>query len=135
AFGTGVEGAIELFGEYSEGLLDLDGFSHIIVIFHFHRAGPCRLRRASIWEERERGVFAIRAPSRPNPIGLSVVRLLEVQGTRLRIADLDMLDGTPVLDIKPYVPRIDDRRDATCGWLEDVWRQRDRGLAGGGVMG
>ena len=113
----GVEGRVEVFPEYAAGLLDLEGFSHVILVYHFHRSGPARLSVRPYMDDRTHGVFATRAPARPNPIGLSVVRLLKVEGNVLHVADVDIVDGTPLLDIKPYVPGFDSPRDARIGWL------------------
>ncbi len=116
----GVEGAIELAPELVEGLRDLDGFSHLIVIYHFHRAGACRLTVTPFLDARPHGVFATRAPKRPNPIGLSIVRLRRIEKNLLHIEDVDILDGTPVLDIKPYVPAFDRPDGVRSGWLEQA---------------
>jgi tRNA-Thr(GGU) m(6)t(6)A37 methyltransferase TsaA len=104
--------------EYSEGLRDLEGFSHIILLCHLHRAGPYQLLVVPFLDDEPRGLFSTRAPSRPNPIGLSVVRLLSVNDNTLEIADVDLLDGTPVLDIKPYIGEFDYRTDVRFGWLQ-----------------
>jgi len=114
----GARGTVEVDEEYAEGLRDLDGFSHIILLCHLHRSRPYRLRVVPFLDNQERGLFATRAPSRPNPIGLSVVRLLAIDGRRLSVADVDLLDGTPVLDIKPYVGEFDQREQVRVGWLE-----------------
>ncbi len=117
----GVEGRVEVFPEYEEGLKDLDGFSHIILIYHFHESRGYRLKVKPFLDDEVRGVFATRAPKRPNPIGLSVVRLLEIEGNTLRVADIDVLDMTPLLDIKPFVPPFDVRcglEEVKIGWLE-----------------
>jgi len=119
-------GTVEVFDKYVEGLSDLDGFSHIILLYHFHRSGPYRLRVTPFLDTRLRGLFATRAPSRPNPIGLSVVELLGIDENTLSIRGLDILDGTPVLDIKPYVGEFDDRIGTRKGWLESVERQTDQ---------
>jgi tRNA-Thr(GGU) m(6)t(6)A37 methyltransferase TsaA len=116
----GVEGTVEIEEEYAEGLSDLDGFSHIILICHCHKASGYKLKVVPYLDTQLRGLFATRSPSRPNPIGLSVVRLLEVDGRRLRIEGVDLLDGTPVLDIKPYVRDFDDETGVCCGWLDEV---------------
>ena len=116
----GVEGTVEINEEYAGGLSDLDGFSHIILICHLHKASTFKLRVVPYLDTEPRGLFATRAPSRPNPIGLSVVRLLEVEGRRLRIEGVDLLDGTPVLDIKPYIRDFDEETDIRCGWIDDV---------------
>jgi tRNA-Thr(GGU) m(6)t(6)A37 methyltransferase TsaA len=113
-----VRGTVEIFPEYAGGLSDLDGFSHVILIYAFHRSGSYDLKIIPFLDTTARGVFATRAPKRPNPIGLSVVRLIGVQDRTLIIEDVDILDGTPLLDIKPYVPQFDAYPDASCGWLE-----------------
>ncbi|MGM0414365.1 MAG: tRNA (N6-threonylcarbamoyladenosine(37)-N6)-methyltransferase TrmO [Bacillota bacterium] len=115
----GIEGRVELLPEYQEGLKDLDGFSHLILLYHCHLAGECSLRNTPFMEDKEHGIFAIRAPSRPNSIGLSVVRLEKIEGNILYIKDVDIVDGTPLLDIKPYVPQFDSRENVRIGWLED----------------
>jgi len=118
-------GTVEVFDEYLDGLDDLGGFSHIILLYHFHRSGPYRLRVTPFLDTRLRGLFATRAPSRPNPIGLSVVELVGIDGKMLTIRGLDILDDTPVLDIKPYVGEFDDRDGARTGWLESAGGQTD----------
>jgi tRNA-Thr(GGU) m(6)t(6)A37 methyltransferase TsaA len=120
---TGVQGTVELFPKFSPGLRDLDGFSHIILIYHFHRSSGYSLLVIPFLDSVERGVFATRAPRRPNSIGLSVVRLVRVEGDTLHVEDIDILDGTPLLDIKPYVPEFDRNLGDRVGWLEHV---RDR---------
>ncbi len=111
-------GEVEIDPCYQEGLKDLDGFTHLVLIYHFHKSRPYRLTLTPFLDTACRGVFSTRAPSRPNPIGLSIVELLGVEGNRLRVAKLDILDGTPLLDIKPYVPEFDSRPDAIGGWFE-----------------
>lgn len=118
-----VEGIVEVFPEYQAGLQDVDGFSHIILLYHFHLATPGPLQRKPFMDTTERGVFAMRGPSRPNPLGLSIVRLQKVEGIRLHIQDVDILDGTPLLDIKPYVPAFDTRPATRIGWLEQRIQQ------------
>ena len=120
AFAPEVEGTIEIFEEFSEGLADLDGFSHIWLLYQFHRSSGYRLRVVPFMDDSERGLFATRAPRRPNPIGLSLLRLLKVEGCVLHVAELDILDGAPVLDIKPYSPVFDARPDARSGWIDDI---------------
>ena len=112
------EGTVELFPEYTEGLKDLDGFSHIILIYHFHLSKKASLKVKPYMDEELHGVFAMRAPSRPNPVGLSVVRLAGMEKNILHIRDVDIVDGTPLLDIKPYVPEFDIRKVEQTGWLE-----------------
>jgi len=117
---TGIEGTVEVFPEFVPGLADLDGFSHVILIYHFHRSTDFDLQVTPYLDTRLRGVFATRAPKRPNPIGLSVVRLLEVSGNTLHIEGVDILDGSPLLDIKPYVPDFNAPGQVSTGWLVDV---------------
>lgn len=112
-----VRGSIELDPTHVDGLKDLDGFSHIILVYHFHRTDGYSLHVQPYMDNMKRGVFATRIPGRPNPIGISVVRLDGVEGATLHIRDVDMLDGTPLLDIKPYVPEFDSVPDAEIGWL------------------
>ena len=114
----GAPGIVEVFPEYAEGLKDLEGFSHIILIYHFHLVRGYKLRVKPYMDNELRGIFATRAPSRPNPIGLSVVRLVKVKGNILHVEDIDIVDGTPLLDIKPYVPQFDVREVERIGWLE-----------------
>lgn len=116
--GRGIKGTIEIFPQYAEGLADLDGFSHIYLIFHLNRSEGFNLRVVPYLDDTERGVFATRAPRRPNAIGLSIVRLDRIEGTTLHIEDIDILDGTPLLDIKPFVHRFDEPDDIRIGWLE-----------------
>ena len=118
AFGGDVRGEVEVFDEYAEALDDLEGFERIWLIFWLHRARPHRLRVVPYRDTEERGLFATRAPSRPNPIGLSVVRLVGREGNRLLVEGLDILDGTPLLDIKPYVPKIDAHSGSKAGWFD-----------------
>jgi tRNA-Thr(GGU) m(6)t(6)A37 methyltransferase TsaA len=114
----GIDGRAEILPEYVEGLQDVDGFSHIILIYHFHLSGAPPLRVKPFMDSEAHGVFAIRAPSRPNPIGISVVRLVRIDDNILHIQDIDIIDGTPLLDIKPYVPKFDIREVEKIGWLE-----------------
>jgi tRNA-Thr(GGU) m(6)t(6)A37 methyltransferase TsaA len=120
------EGFIEILPEFVEGLLDIEGFSHLFVVWVFDRAEGFELTGAPPTDDRPHGVFATRSPRRPNPPGLTVVRLLGREDGRLRVAGLDMLDGTPVLDIKPYlssVPEAELRR----GWLAEAEARRRTG--------
>jgi len=115
--GRHIEGTVEVFPEYIDGLKDLEGFSHIILIYHFHLSGEHNLHIKPFMDDEVRGVFATRAPSRPNPIGISVVRLKGIDGGTLHIEDIDVIDGTPLLDIKPYVPEFDEGEEIRIGWL------------------
>ena len=119
-------GTIEIFEPFAAGLEDIDGFERIWVVAWFHRAGPERLRVTPYLDVRERGLFATRAPARPNPIGISAVRLLRREGRVLHVADLDLLDGTPVLDLKPYAPAFDVFVASREGWLEGLRRKHGR---------
>jgi tRNA-Thr(GGU) m(6)t(6)A37 methyltransferase TsaA len=113
-----VEGVIEVFPQYAEGLRDIEGYSHLILIYHFHLCNEPSLIVRPYLDDGTHGVFATRAPARPNPIGISVVRLVRVDGTRLHVEGVDILDGTPVLDIKPYLPQFDAIDTERIGWLE-----------------
>lgn len=119
-------GTVEVFPEYAEGLKDTEGFSHIVLLYYFHKSEGYALLAKPFLEDVERGVFAIRAPRRPNPIGLTVVCLTKREGSTLHISGVDMLDGTPLLDIKPYVPEFDHIEDIKRGWLENYARNPHR---------
>ena len=113
-------GTVELFPEYTAGLKDLEGFSHIILIYHFHRAGePSLITHPFMDYKTERGIFATRHYNRPNPIGLSIVRLAGIKDNILEIDGIDVLDGTPLLDIKPYVSLFDRPENVRCGWFDE----------------
>lgn len=115
----GIKGTIEVNPSCVEGLKDLEGFSHIFVIYHFHRSKGYSLTVKPFMDDHLRGVFATRAPKRPNPIGISVVRLKKIKGNILHIEDVDIVDGTPLLDIKPYVPKFDVHKVEKIGWLSE----------------
>jgi len=119
-YAQGIAGRAEILPEFADALLDLEGFSHIILLYHFHCAKVVRLRVQPFLEDVEHGVFATRAPCRPNPIGTSLVRLVRREGAVLHLEDVDVLDGTPLLDIKPYVTRFDVREGVRCGWQDAV---------------
>ena len=112
-----VSARIEVFDEFAEGLKDLDGFSHIVVVFHLHLVTTPSLVAHPPWDGKEHGVFATRSPYRPNPIGISIVRLDRVDHNILHISGVDMIDGTPVLDIKPYIPELNPTGEVRGGWL------------------
>jgi len=114
----GTSGTVEIFPEYAEGLKDIEGFSHIILLYHFHLSKGSTLLAKPFMDNEMHGIFAIRGTSRPNPIGISVVRLVKVEGNMLHIQDVDIVDGTPLLDIKPYIPEFDIREVERIGWLE-----------------
>lgn len=113
-----VQGELEIFREYESGLKDIEGFSHLIVIFAFHRSEGFRLHTKPLLDDTLRGVFSTRSPHRPNPVGMTVVTVREKKGNILKVSGVDMIEGTPVLDIKPYTPR-DQKTAIKLGWLED----------------
>ena len=113
-----VKGTVEVLEDFAEGLQDLDGFSHIILLYVFHKSQGFKLRVYPFMDTVLRGVFATRAPRRPCPIGISVVRLEKVAGRVLHIDGVDILDGTPLIDIKPYVPDFDSQGEVRTGWLD-----------------
>ena len=115
---VGVKGRVEVFEEYRAGLKDLDGFSHIILIYIFHRSQGFKLEVVPFMDTQSRGLFATRAPKRPNPIGLSTVQLDRIENGNLHVQNVDILDATPLLDIKPYVPDFDSHAQIRTGWLE-----------------
>jgi len=120
AYAQGCKGRVEVFPEYADGLRDLDGFSHLYLLYHFHQAPPAKLLVKPFLQDVERGVFATRAPCRPNGIGLSIVELLRREGTVLYVDHVDILDGTPLLDIKPYTAKFDRFDTTRNGWQDDV---------------
>ena len=117
-FKDNVEGVVELYKPYVAGLKDLDGFSHAILIYYFHRSDREELTGKPYLENEFHGIFAIRSPHRPNHLGLSIVNIKEIDGNILRFTEVDMLDGTPLLDIKPYSKYFDHRENVVCGWLD-----------------
>jgi tRNA-Thr(GGU) m(6)t(6)A37 methyltransferase TsaA len=115
-----IRGTIRIYPEYVEGLKDLDGFSHIILLYHFHLNRDSKLMVIPFMDSRPHGVFSTRAPSRPNPVGLSVVMLRKIEGNILEIENVDIVDQTPLLDIKPYVPEFDHYPADRIGWLKEA---------------
>jgi tRNA-Thr(GGU) m(6)t(6)A37 methyltransferase TsaA len=109
---------IEIFGEYGEGLKDIGGFSHLILLYWLHWATNFSLSVKTPWDSKPHGLFATRSPNRPNPIGFSVVELIEINGNRLKVKGLDALEGTPLLDMKPYLPEIDTKSNVRTGWVK-----------------
>jgi tRNA-Thr(GGU) m(6)t(6)A37 methyltransferase TsaA len=130
---TGSEGTVEVFPQFAAGLKDLDGFERIWLLYWFDRAAEPQLLVTPYLDDERRGLFATRAPCRPNPIGFSAVRLLRIEGNILKIADLDILDGTPLLDIKPYVPSFDVFAVQRIGWCGSS--KKDRQVADGRFEG
>jgi tRNA-Thr(GGU) m(6)t(6)A37 methyltransferase TsaA len=116
---NGAQGVVELFPEFTPGLRDLGDFERLWLIYVLHRASAAQVITRPYLDTQERGVFATRSPARPNHIGLSAVRLLGVEENRLLVSDVDMLDGTPLLDIKPYVPAFDCFNVTRTGWYAD----------------
>jgi len=114
----GVKGWIEIAAPYRQGLKDLESFSHIILLYHFHLSKDYHLEVIPFLDTVPRGLFATRAPRRPNPLGLSIVKLTGIKGGVLHIEDVDIVTGTPLLDIKPYVPSFDIVTEATGGWTQ-----------------
>ena len=129
-FKKAAKGTVEIFPEYAEGLKDITEFSHIILIYHFHLSNGFSLITTPFLEDVEHGIFSIRHFNRPNPIGLSVVKLDKVAGNVLDISEVDILDGTPLLDIKPLVPLFDNRPNAKGGWTERPDIDLNRGKPG-----
>lgn len=117
SFTSDVEGSIEVMPGYEQGLDGIEGFSHLFVVFYMHKNKKAKLRTVPLLEEEERGIFGTRSPSRPNHIGVSTVRLLSKEGRTLNVKGLDVFDGTPVLDIKPYVPKVDLVQGVDNEWL------------------
>lgn len=120
------KGTIEIFPEFTDGLKDLEGFSHIQLLFHFHLSKKFKLKVKPYMDDQFHGVFATRAPSRPNLIGLSIVELIKIDGNILYIKNLDMIEGTPLLDIKPYVSKFDDVEVKKIGWLKNRIHKLDK---------
>ena len=122
------EGEVIINEALVEGLRDLDGFSHIYLIYHLHKVTETKMIVIPFMDTLERGIFATRSPSRPSRLGMSIVRLLEVNGNCLKIRGADMLDGTPLIDIKPYIQAFDCPDNPSCGWMsgsrEDVRNKR-----------
>lgn len=119
SFTPDCRGTVEIFPEYEEGLKDIELFSHIFLLYAFDRAGEVKLVRPTFLDDSAHGVFACRHPCRPNPIGLTVVQLLRRDKNILEVGGIDVLDKTPLFDIKPYVPRFDCHPEATEGWISD----------------
>lgn len=124
-------GTVEVFPEFVEGLNDLEGFSHLLLIYHFHRSRSFSLTVTPYLDTVPRGLFATRAPNRPNPIGISLVQLIRIEGPHLHVEQLDVIDGTPLLDIKPHVPDFDCAPGARIGWLEKATADLRKKVADG----
>ncbi len=113
-------GTLEIDQKFVEGLKDLEGFSHIYLIYHFHKSSSYKLKVTPFLDDEERGVFSTRAPQRPNAVGISVVKLVKISGNIIEIENADIIDKTPLLDIKPYIPEFDVFKKAQSGWLKNL---------------
>ncbi|MFC2135529.1 tRNA (N6-threonylcarbamoyladenosine(37)-N6)-methyltransferase TrmO [Bacteroidota bacterium] len=120
SYADGIQGKVVLDKEYVEGLSDLDGFSHIILIYHFHASQGYSLKVIPFLDNSPRGLFSTRAPKRPNGIGLSVVKLIDINENILEIENIDVINGTPLLDIKPWVSRFNNIKNERNGWLDNI---------------
>lgn len=125
-----VKAEADVFPEYVDGLDSLDGFSHVILLYWFHRAQSSLLKVTPYLDTQKRGLFSTRAPSRPNPIGISTVKLIGIEGNILRFEGADMLNNTPLIDIKPFVPEFDNRLEATSGWLTESLKTENQDYLG-----
>lgn len=114
-----VEGQLEIYDEYSEGLKDLEGFSHVYILFSFHKASRTELIVKPFMDENLRGVFSTRSPLRPNHIGISLVEIVKIENNIVTFKGVDTLDGTPLLDIKPYIKKFDTVDKSTSGWQKE----------------
>lgn len=123
-FEKGVKGTIRLFPGYQAGLKDIEGFSHLILVYHFNRSKKERLVGKPFLEDKEYGIFAIRSPHRPNHIGFSIVKLRKVKDNIIIFSEVDILDGTPLLDIKPYISHFDSRKNVRSGWIDKHFKKR-----------
>lgn len=119
-FCSDIKGTVVLDAEYADGLKDLQGFSHIYLFYYFHQSQKTCLRLKPYLSDQEHGIFATRAPHRPNKLGMSLVRLMKIKDTILHVKDIDILDGTPLFDIKPYIQRFDSRENTRSGWQDTI---------------
>ncbi|MBT3189236.1 MAG: tRNA (N6-threonylcarbamoyladenosine(37)-N6)-methyltransferase TrmO [Anaerolineae bacterium] len=115
---SSAKGHLEIYPEFLDGLKDLDGFSHIYLLYHLHKAAPAKLQLKPFLDDEKRGVFSTRAPRRPNAIGLSLVKIERVEGNFVFVENIDVLNETPLLDIKPYIPEFEGAEDIRTGWIE-----------------
>lgn len=122
---SGIKGTVDVYEAFRQGLKDLDGFSHVILIYAFHLSEGFNLEVIPFLDNEPRGLFSTRAPKRPNPIGLSTVRLNAIKDGVLFVENVDMMNGTPLLDIKPYVPDFDRALDVRTGWLEQTRKRAE----------
>ncbi|NMB98656.1 MAG: tRNA (N6-threonylcarbamoyladenosine(37)-N6)-methyltransferase TrmO [Thermoanaerobaculaceae bacterium] len=127
-YAEGIKGYAEIYPEFEEGLKDIEGFSHIFLIFYFHKTSQEKLKVIPYLESVERGVFATRSPSHPNKIGISLVELLKIEGSVLHLNRVDILDGTHLLDIKPYISRFDKVENSRNGWQDKIDEEKAKTL-------
>lgn len=120
AYANGICGKVEIFPEYIEALKDLDGFSHIYLIYYFHKSDKVKLTVKPFLEDIERGLFSTRSPYRPNPIGFSILKLNKIEENYLFVENIDILDGTPLLDIKPYTSKFNFLGEVKSGWQDSI---------------
>ncbi len=120
-----IQGTIIIDKEYEEGLSDLEGFSQIILLYHFHKSKGYNLMVKPFMDDQQRGLFSTRAPRRPNPIGLSIVQLIKIENNKISIQGIDVLNGTPLIDIKPYVPGFDAKEVTKLGWLDKNYKKSE----------
>ena len=116
-------GKVEVFRKFKNGLKDINGFSHIMLVYWFHKSSGFKLHARPFLDNKEKGIFAIRSPNRPNPIGISVVKLKKIEDNVLTVEGIDVLDNTPLIDIKPYVPEFDNSK-IKIGWLKEKIKKR-----------
>ncbi len=121
-----IKGEVEIFPEFQSGLKDIDGFSHLILLYYFNQVKGYSLQATPFLDTTLRGIFAIRGPRRPNPIGFTVVKNLSVENNRIKIAGVDMVDRSPLLDIKPYFSDIDSHPDASKGWMKEKFKKEGK---------
>jgi tRNA-Thr(GGU) m(6)t(6)A37 methyltransferase TsaA len=127
-YASGATGRVEIFQQYAEGLKDIESFTHLYLLYLFDRAGEIELIRPTFLDDNPHGVFATRHPCRPNGIGISIVKLIRRDGNLLEVEGIDVLDQTPLIDIKPYMARFDRIEEASDGWLGDKeWRPKPGG--------
>lgn len=122
-FKDNIEAWVELKDEFVKGLKDLDKFSHCILIYYFHKSDKEKIEEKPFLEDIKHGIFAIRSPHRPNHIGFSIVKIKRINQNKIYFSEVDIIDETPLLDIKPYVKYFDNREEAICGWLEKHFKE------------